>query len=82
MKSIKVIGAKGHNLKNITVELPKDKMVVVTGLSGSGKSSLIRDVFAGQYEAESLLLRSTPSTPKASADTWKVCPPMRANFWI
>ena len=43
MKSIKVIGAKGHNLKNVTVELPKDKMVVVTGLSGSGKSSLINE---------------------------------------
>ncbi len=43
MKSIKVMGAKGHNLKNITVELPKDKMVVVTGLSGSGKSSLAFD---------------------------------------
>ena len=43
MKSIKVIGAKGHNLKNVTVELPKDKMVVVTGLSGSGKSSLAFD---------------------------------------
>ncbi len=43
MKSIKVIGAKGHNLKNITVEIPKDKMVVVTGLSGSGKSSLAFD---------------------------------------
>lgn len=43
MKSIKVIGAKSHNLKNITVELPKDKMVVVTGLSGSGKSSLAFD---------------------------------------
>lgn len=43
MKSIKVFGAKGHNLKNVTVELPKDKMVVVTGLSGSGKSSLAFD---------------------------------------
>ena len=43
MKSIKVIGAKGHNLKNITVEIPKEKMVVVTGLSGSGKSSLAFD---------------------------------------
>ena len=43
MKSIKVIGAKGHNLKNITVEIPKDKMTVVTGLSGSGKSSLAFD---------------------------------------
>ncbi len=43
MKYIKVIGAKGHNLKNITVEIPKDKMTVVTGLSGSGKSSLAFD---------------------------------------
>ncbi len=43
MKSIKVVGAKGHNLKNITVEIPKDKMTVVTGLSGSGKSSLAFD---------------------------------------
>lgn len=43
MKTIKVIGAKGHNLKNITVEIPKDKMTVVTGLSGSGKSSLAFD---------------------------------------
>ena len=43
MKEIKVIGAKGHNLKNITVTIPKDKMTVVTGLSGSGKSSLAFD---------------------------------------
>ena len=43
MKSIKVLGAKGHNLKNISVEIPKDRMVVVTGLSGSGKSSLAFD---------------------------------------
>ena len=43
MKSIKVTGAKGHNLKNISVEIPKDRLVVVTGLSGSGKSSLAFD---------------------------------------
>src|SRR3989344_5321322 len=35
-----VKGAKTHNLKNITVEMPRNKMIVFTGLSGSGKSSL------------------------------------------
>jgi len=44
---IKVVGAKVHNLKNITVEIPRDKLVVITGLSGSGKSSLAFDtIFA------------------------------------
>ncbi len=42
-KSIIVRGARVHNLKNITVEIPKNKMTVVTGLSGSGKSSLVFD---------------------------------------
>jgi excinuclease ABC subunit A len=48
-KSDKIIvrGARTHNLKNITVEMPRDKMVVFTGLSGSGKSSLAFDtIFA------------------------------------
>ena len=38
--SIKIRGAKENNLKNIDLELPKDKLVVFTGVSGSGKSSL------------------------------------------
>lgn len=41
--SIRVKGARAHNLKNIDVEIPRDKLVVVTGLSGSGKSSLVFD---------------------------------------
>ena len=40
---IRVKGAREHNLKNINVELPRDKFVVITGLSGSGKSSLAFD---------------------------------------
>ena len=36
-------GAREHNLKNVDVEIPRDKLVVVTGLSGSGKSSLAFD---------------------------------------
>ncbi len=44
---IRVVGARVHNLKNITVEIPRDKLVIITGLSGSGKSSLAFDtIFA------------------------------------
>ena len=45
--SIKITGARAHNLKNISLEIPRDSFVVVTGLSGSGKSSLAFDtIFA------------------------------------
>ncbi len=43
MKKIVIKGAKEHNLKNISLEIPKDKFIVITGLSGSGKSSLAFD---------------------------------------
>ena len=43
MKKIIIKGAKEHNLKNVSVDVPKDKLVVITGLSGSGKSSLAFD---------------------------------------
>ena len=43
MKRIKIVGAREHNLKNINLELPRDKLIVITGVSGSGKSSLAFD---------------------------------------
>lgn len=43
MKSIRIKGAREHNLKNITLELPRDKFIVITGVSGSGKSTLAFD---------------------------------------
>ena len=43
MDSIRIRGARTHNLKNIDLELPRDKLIVITGLSGSGKSSLAFD---------------------------------------
>ena len=43
LKNIEVRGARMHNLKNVNVDLPRDKLIVITGLSGSGKSSLAFD---------------------------------------
>ena len=43
MDSIFIKGARTHNLKNISIEIPRNKIIVITGLSGSGKSSLAFD---------------------------------------
>src|SRR5512143_1696743 len=43
MDSIRIRGARTHNLKNVNLDLPRNKLVVITGLSGSGKSSLAFD---------------------------------------
>ncbi len=43
MESIRIRGARTHNLKNVDLDLPRDKLIVITGLSGSGKSSLAFD---------------------------------------
>ncbi|MBQ6508639.1 MAG: excinuclease ABC subunit UvrA [Flexilinea sp.] len=46
--ALKVVGARGNNLKNITVEIPRDKLTVITGLSGSGKSTLAFDTICAE----------------------------------
>lgn len=48
--TIEVIGAKQNNLKNVDVEIPRDKLTVITGVSGSGKSSLAFDVVYGEAQ--------------------------------
>ncbi|MHA2363469.1 MAG: excinuclease ABC subunit UvrA [Candidatus Hodarchaeales archaeon] len=55
-ETIEVIGARQNNLKNIDVEIPRDKLVVITGISGSGKSSFAFDVIFG--EGQRLFLES------------------------
>jgi Excinuclease ABC subunit A len=43
LTSIRIFGAREHNLRNITLELPRNALIVITGVSGSGKSSLAFD---------------------------------------
>jgi len=43
MDTIRIRGARTHNLKNVNLDLPRNRMIVITGLSGSGKSSLAFD---------------------------------------
>ncbi len=61
---IVIKGAREHNLKNVNLTLPREKLIVMTGLSGSGKSSLA----------------STPSMPTASAAMWKAFPSYARMF--
>ena len=44
MTAIQIRGARTHNLKNIDIDLPRDQLIVITGLSGSGKSTLAFDI--------------------------------------
>lgn len=49
---LKIVGARANNLRNLSVEIPLGQLVAVTGVSGAGKSSLIRSVLVGQLRAE------------------------------
>jgi len=65
--TIAVQGARVHNLKNISLEIPRDSLVVVTGLSGSGKSSLAFDTIYA--EGQRRYMESLSSCCWASAWT-------------
>ncbi|CCO22302.1 putative UvrABC system protein A [Maridesulfovibrio hydrothermalis AM13 = DSM 14728] len=74
-KMIKIIGARQNNLKNITLEIPTNEFVVITGVSGSGKSSLAFDTIFSEAQREfldsmsSYARRSIPRISKADVDT-------------
>lgn len=59
---LSVKNASLHNLKNISVDIPLNVLTVVTGVAGSGKSTLIRDVFAKEYEDQVVLIDQSPIT--------------------
>ena len=65
-KFISIRGAREHNLKNISLDLPREQLVVITGLSGSGKSSLAFDTIYAEGQrryVESLAaMRASSST--------------------
>ena len=59
---LSVKDANIHNLKNVSIDIPLNVLTVVTGVAGSGKSSLIRDVFAKTYEDQVVLVDQSPVT--------------------
>ncbi|MGH2478960.1 MAG: hypothetical protein ACRDHW_04820, partial [Ktedonobacteraceae bacterium] len=61
-ETILIQGASEHNLKHISVEIPRNRLVVITGLSGSGKSSLAFDTIYA--EGQRLLLDSLSASSK------------------
>jgi excinuclease ABC A subunit len=74
---LRVAGATAHNLRNLTVEIPTGVLTVVTGVAGSGKSTLVNEVFVGQHpdaividqSAVSGSIRSNPATYTGMLDT-------------
>jgi excinuclease ABC subunit A len=64
-KSLKIIGATENNLSDVTVEIPLGEMVVVSGVSGSGKSSLINDILAAELSSRLHKAHVVPGKHKA-----------------
>ncbi|WP_235754340.1 hypothetical protein [Ruegeria pomeroyi] len=63
-KFIEVRGAREHNLKGIDVDIPRDQLVVITGLSGSGKSSLAFDTIYAK--GSGAMLKASAPMPASS----------------
>ena len=58
---IKIKGARANNLKNIDIEIPRNKLVVMTGVSGSGKSSLVNEILFKRLGADLMRMKTRPA---------------------
>ena len=65
MSEIRIRGARTHNLKNIDIDIPKDRLVVLTGVSGSGKSSLVNEILYKRLARELNHARTIPGKHKS-----------------
>src|SRR6185369_5962078 len=78
---LRIVGAREHNLKDVSLELPRDRLIVMTGLSGSGKSSLAFDVLHAEGQRRYLDSLSTyarqflPILAKPDVDVLAGLPP-------
>ena len=70
MDFIKVRGARTHNLKNIDIDIPKNKFIVITGLSGSGKSSLAFDTLFAEGQRRYIESLSTYARQFLEREAW------------
>ena len=64
-RKIRIVGAREHNLKNVSLDLPRDELIVITGLSGSGKSSLAFDTIYA--EGQRRYVESLSAMPASSS---------------
>jgi ABC-type glutathione transport system ATPase component len=66
LDSIRIRGARTHNLRNIALDLPRNRLIVITGISGSGKSSLAFDTLYAEGQR-----RYVESRRRTRASSWK-----------
>ena len=67
-RQLTIVGAREHNLKNIDLDIPRDELVVITGLSGSGKSSLVFDTIAAESQRLGRLVDEVMDVARLGSD--------------